>query len=219
MARLKCTGCGASVGKADVVCRKCGQPLLSDGATEVMTDPPASHSEPVQLAAATPPVQDEPGPPPAAGQCPNCGAGIQDPRHLVCLECFTELAAVPATPGSSEPEPRRTFREAAGQQLVIRFDFGAVELTVGQEVTLGRDTADQRLAALREMDNVSRKHATIGLTPNGAWIRDERSTNGTFVNGEAAPPGAMVALGPDAELRLASNVRATVRLREPGGDD
>ena len=31
MARLKCAECGASVGRADVVCRRCGRSLLEDG--------------------------------------------------------------------------------------------------------------------------------------------------------------------------------------------
>ena len=32
MVRLKCAECGASVGRADVVCRRCGSSLLQDGA-------------------------------------------------------------------------------------------------------------------------------------------------------------------------------------------
>jgi pSer/pThr/pTyr-binding forkhead associated (FHA) protein len=80
---------------------------------------------------------------------------------------------------------------------------------------LGREAADTRLAALRSMDNVSRTHATIGLSSDGAWVRDESSTNGTFVNGRRVAAGAVVRLPEGAELRLASNVRATVRLRRP----
>ena len=66
---------------------------------------------------------------------------------------------------------------------MVSFDFGHVELSAGQEVMIGRDATDQQLARLNDMMNVSRRHATIGLAPHGAWIRDENSTNGTFVNG------------------------------------
>jgi FHA domain len=229
MARLKCAACGAIVGRADVVCRKCGQPLLDEGATETVTIAPETPSESA-LRKPPQPLQGEfssefkgslavPAIPMAtsADQCTHCGADIPDPRNLVCLQCFGELKAAPAD--DNHVVAQQTFREAGGRQLILRFDFGTIELGVGQEMLLGRDATDQRLAALRHLDNVSRSHATIGLTPRGAWVRDESSTNGTFVNGQPAPSGAVVALTQGAELRLASNVRATVQLREIGRHD
>ena len=45
---------------------------------------------------------------------------------------------------------------------------------------------------------------------------DEHSTNGTYVNGSPVTAGEMVDLAEGAELRLASNVRADVRLYRPG---
>ena len=80
---------------------------------------------------------------------------------------------------------------------------------------IGRDATDQQLARLNDMMNVSRRHATIGLAPHGAWIRDENSTNGTFVNGRPVKAGETADLAEGAELRLASDVRATVRFRRP----
>ena len=63
--------------------------------------------------------------------------------------------------------------------------------------------------------NQERQHATIGLS-SGGWVRDEHSTNGTYVNGSPVAAGEMVDLAEGAELRLASNVRADVRLYRPG---
>ena len=83
-------------------------------------------------------------------------------------------------------------------------------------MVLGRDVRDQRLAPLQDMNNVSRRHATIGLSARGAWVRDEHSTNGTYVNDSPIAVGEMVDLAEGAELRLASNVRADVRLYRPG---
>ena len=41
MARLKCAECGASVGRAEVVCRRCGRSLLEDGS---VVEVPASEN-------------------------------------------------------------------------------------------------------------------------------------------------------------------------------
>jgi len=156
--------------------------------------------------------------------CPHCGADIPDPRHLVCVQCLTELKPPDRRDGPSGDSSLRagaadsyaTVREGNGTQLMVRFDFGVIELLAGQEIMLGRDASDHRLAALRSRDNVSRTHATIGLSPYGAWIRDENSTNGTFINGRRVAAGDVVELPEGAELRLASNIRATVQVREAG---
>ena len=88
MARLKCTECGASVSKADPVCRSCGSSLLEDGAT---TEIPLAAQPLVSVPSLQPTADAAPDRTPA--QCPNpdCGADIPDPRNLVCIECMTEL--------------------------------------------------------------------------------------------------------------------------------
>ena len=113
-------------------------------------------------------------------------------------------------------DPYATTYERSGPRLQLSFHFGVVELEVGQEMMLGRDAPDRRLAPLHDMNNVSRQHATIGLSTRGAWVRDEHSTNGTYVNGSPVVAGETVDLAEGAELRLASNVRADVRLYRPG---
>jgi FHA domain-containing protein len=232
MARLICADpeCGAAVGKTDPVCWSCGVSLLEDGATiEAPADPVQAPAGPVPAAAVTVqvPVPAVGTPGGTADRCPNCGAVVPDSAHLVCLECLTELspadrpAAATAAPGSADSYA--TVRERGDAKLTVTFTFGTgerpvghVELSVGQEVLLGRDASDQRLACLHDKDNVSRRHATIGLTPRGAWVRDEESTNGTFVNGRRVAAGEATELAEGAELRLASDVRGTVRLSPPG---
>lgn len=222
MARLICADpeCGAAVGKTDPVCWNCGVSLLEEGATI------EAQAAPVQAAADTVQV-----PVPAAGaagtadRCPNCGAVIPDSAHLVCLECLTELSPAdrPAAAAPASADSHATVREDGDVKLMVTFTFGPgerpaghVELSVGQQVLLGRDSCDQRLARLHEKDNVSRRHATIGLTPRGAWVRDEDSMNGTFVDGRRVAVGEATELADGAELRLASDVRGTVRLSHPG---
>lgn len=228
MVRLRCADCGAGISKADVVCRHCGSSLLDDDSVVVVPADAGSSAEqprpPLDQTRAQPvadvaSAEEEAGSP--ARQCPECGADIPDPRHLVCVHCMAELRPLDGRAGPSAdghpqgdaPDMYATVHERNGGQLVVTFEFGAIQLRVGQEVLLGRDSPDHRLAALRSMDNVSRIHATIGLSAEGAWVRDERSTNGTYVNGQPVVAGAVVQLPAHAELRLASNVRATVQLR------
>jgi hypothetical protein len=225
MASLTCADCGAGVGKADVICRRCGSSLLEDGS--VLEAPDGQDAPPGQ----NPPPAGQDGarstgtslPPQVAGpeRCPNCDADIPDPRNLVCVQCLTELkppnsgSASAGTPGRGDSDADRyaTVHERDGARLEMSFAFGTVELLVGEELRLGRDATDNRLTGLRNLNNVSRLHATVGLSPDGAWVRDENSTNGTFVNGRPVRAGTVEKLPEDAELRLASNVRARVRLR------
>ena len=132
------------------------------------------------------------------------------------LKPAAPATAPPASPRPDGMDPYATTYERSGQRLQLSFHFGVVELEVGQEMMLGRDAPDQRLAPLHDMNNVSRQHATIGLSTRGGWVRDEHSTNGTYVNGSPVAAGEMVDLAEGAELRLASNVRAGVRLYRPG---
>ncbi len=218
MARLICAdpACGVAVSRADPVCWNCGTSLLEDGATvEAPADPVQAPADTVQVP--VPEASQRSAASSAGGtadRCPTCGADVPDPRHLVCLECMTELH--PGTPGAEGRDPYATAREHSDTKLTVTFTFGAIELSVGQEVLLGRDASDRRLTSLHDKDNVSRRHATIGLTPRGAWIRDEKSTNGTFVDGRRVAAGEAAELAGGEELRLASDVRATVRLSQPG---
>jgi pSer/pThr/pTyr-binding forkhead associated (FHA) protein len=99
---------------------------------------------------------------------------------------------------------------------VLRLVFPTGELRVarGQHLVLGRDAGQSPVAAtFTRYDNVSRRHSTIWLDPAGAaWVRDERSTNGTFVNDQRLPPGSEAPLRDGDSLRLAADATGTVHL-------
>ena len=73
---------------------------------------------------------------------------------------------------------------------------------------LGRDPEESLVAAaFASYDNVSRRHATVTVSDTGqATIRDEHSTNGTFVNGDRVLPGTEVRLVDGDSVRLAADV-------------
>jgi pSer/pThr/pTyr-binding forkhead associated (FHA) protein len=98
--------------------------------------------------------------------------------------------------------------------LRIGFPTGNVDVPAGTSVVLWRDPAQSLVAAaFAQYDNVSRRHATVMVDDSGrAVIRDEGSTNGTFVNGDRVPPGAEVRLVDGDRIRLAADVTGDVSL-------
>ena len=134
--------------------------------------------------------------------CPHCGADIPDIGNPVCVQCLRPLND-PAAAGG------------APQQLTVfvQFSSGEVQVGPGQELVLGRDPVQSPVAStFSRFDNVSRRHATIGIDGAGqAWVRDERSTNGTFVNDRRLSPGEQAPLRDGDSLRLAADARGQVR--------
>lgn len=210
MAQLRCRECGNPVSPTEVVCHCCGEFLLDEGATtEAATGPGPAAARP------EPPTAVSPAPdlPAAAAErrCPRCRASVADARSLVCPQCLACLASGSVEPPAAAP----TGRGAGGTtRLTLVFRTGTVEAVPGQSVLLGRDAELSPAAGtLSAYDNVSRRHATIGLGGDGgAWIRDENSTNGTFLDGRRLPPGDTADLADGVTVHLAADASARVRI-------
>jgi pSer/pThr/pTyr-binding forkhead associated (FHA) protein len=157
--------------------------------------------------------------------CPDCGVKVQQ-EDLICFRCGANL---PHPSGPDEDLPTPTIsqqfispddarRHGTGNisTIVLRIAFptGNVEVPAGTSVLLGRDPAESLVAAaFARFDNVSRRHATIKVDDSGhATIRDENSTNGTFVNNDRVLPGADVRLVDGDQIRLAADVTGSVSI-------
>jgi FHA domain len=157
----------------------------------------------------SPPVQTPQAPPDAGSTasytpfCPHCGADIPDIGNPICVQCLRPLHE---QPGQAGPPAQLTLRAV--------FPDGDVQVGPGQELILGRDPVHSPVSGtFSRYDNVSRRHATLGMDQVGnAWIRDERSTNGTFVNDRRLQPGEQVGLREGDSVRLAADARAQVAL-------
>ena len=201
MAGVTCQVCGESNTEGEALCHRCGSLLAEDGGPT--REQPLEPDRPVQ---ADRPVQPD-RPASAADTCPACGADVPDAANLVCVECLQ-----PLEPRSPAAPAMQTRREAA--ELRLLFAGQPVNVPRSGSVLLGRDPDQSPVAALfAARDNVSRRHASIGVEPDGsAWVRDEYSANGTFVNDRQVPGGHAVPLAHGDRLRIASDVIAQVEL-------
>src|SRR5262249_39724824 len=79
--------------------------------------------------------------------------------------------------------------EAPPVHAVVEWPWGfAMDLT--DRLKIGRDHRFCIFASeLQPYLHVSRKHAELTPCPEGVWVRDLRSRNGTFVNDEEIPKG------------------------------
>jgi pSer/pThr/pTyr-binding forkhead associated (FHA) protein len=155
--------------------------------------------------------------------CPVCGAGVQ-PDDLICFTCGANLPHAgaadedQATPPTVMQEQLQPLQQAQGKisPVVLRLEFptGNVDVPAGTSLLLGRDPQESLVAAaFAKFENVSRRHATISVDDFGhASVRDEHSTNGTWVNGDRVLPGVDVRLADGDNLRLAADVTAQVSL-------
>jgi pSer/pThr/pTyr-binding forkhead associated (FHA) protein len=153
--------------------------------------------------------------------CPACAAQVK-PGDLICFTCGANL---PREPWEDDPPApatvmqeylKREDRTSSISPAVLRLAFptGNVEVPAGTSLLLGRDPAESLVAAaFAGFENVSRRHATVRMDDAGhATVRDEHSTNGTFVNGDRVLPGTAVRLADGDQVRLGADVTGEVLL-------
>lgn len=83
--------------------------------------------------------------------------------------------------------------------------------------TVGRESADLTITGDRQ---ISREHIAITYHNNVFYVTDQRSSNGTFVNGQQLTPNVALALAPGTLINLGQNTQLvfmTVPL--PAGDE
>jgi pSer/pThr/pTyr-binding forkhead associated (FHA) protein len=153
--------------------------------------------------------------------CPDCATEVGS-EDLICFTCGANL---PRVRSADEPPLAITVAQKAvsadkagrlisSTVLRISFPAGNVEVPAGTSVLLGRDPAESLVAAAFDTcENVSRRHAMVTVDDSGrATIRDEHSTNGTFVNNDRLLPGTDIRLVDGDTVRLAADVTGKVTI-------
>ncbi|MGZ4395845.1 MAG: FHA domain-containing protein [Gaiellaceae bacterium] len=122
------------------------------------------------------------------------GRGLQAAQHSVILR--PPLAGIPVAP------PRAARLVVVASPILdpgAEFELDRVDVTIGR--------GDQNDVALEGDEFASARHVRIEPRPDGVWVQDLGSTNGTFVNGvrieqrRRLDPGDVVRVG-ETDLRL-----------------
>jgi pSer/pThr/pTyr-binding forkhead associated (FHA) protein len=97
--------------------------------------------------------------------------------------------------------------------MTLTFPAGEVSVSRDREAQLGRDPGLPHAHLFTAHDNVSRRHATVGMDETGrAWIRDDGSANGTFVNGPEIASATPHPLHDGDSVRLGAHLTAKVQI-------
>lgn len=122
-----------------------------------------------------------------------------------CWHCDTR------SPDPKNPECLRCRRSLTPPALLLSFQDNEIEVNAGTHVELGRIGEHGRV--FRPFPNVSRRHAVVGVDPDGApWIQPLPTPNGTFVNGTEIPASVRQLLRNGQRLRFALHAEGNVTI-------
>ena len=104
-------------------------------------------------------------------------------------------------------------RDAPPVQAIVEWPWGfSMDLT--DRLKIGRDHQFCIFASeLQPYLHVSRKHAELTPCPEGVWVRDLKSRNGTYVNEEEVPKGQAYLVDSDATLRFGPHCVLLLKIR------
>ena len=158
--------------------------------------------------------------------CDVCGMA-NPATEMICQRCFSDISR-------KKPVDSRAHAHLAGKPVIKKVTISKLEnleldqdktirevapltlvmspdqiITVHHGDTIGRDGIGGRI--LNQFSAVSRHHATFKYF-NGRWlIRDENSTNGTYINGNKIGPDKWYELRPKDILSISSACNFTVQ--------
>lgn len=111
-----------------------------------------------------------------------------------------DILELTATHQTSSPAPQ--FPEEKGTYLQCR-ETGQIFLCQNRPMLIGRLPHHPiSLDALPHNEAVSRTHANLLRRNDGYWLKDERSTNGTIVDGYMLKSGESVRLRPNSLIQF-----------------
>ncbi len=177
----KCPYCGAETRPGDNFCLNCGNRLLP-------STPSQQQAQPV-IGDATLPASEEWVPPNVSASSPAQGSNWADANLLTVAntsEPATLRADSPISGDPVVPVAQATLNKVQNPaHLILRADNGEVLQDYALEkfdISIGRAPNSDILLSKDKL--TSRRHATIHYESGNYVLRDERSANGTFVNGQ-----------------------------------
>jgi hypothetical protein len=158
--------------------------------------------------------------------CDTCGMA-NPATEKVCMRCFSDIS-------DKEVIERKTIRQMESKIIIkkypdkrfppVRADEGktireitpliltmppGITITVHHGDTVGRDSVGGHI--LEKFNGVSRQHATFKYF-NGKWlVRDENSTNGTFISSRKVSPDIWYELKEGDTVSFSSSCTFTIQ--------
>lgn len=181
---VNCGNCGQPILSNATFCGECGAPHPFQGLTEEESSPPP------------PPAVTPPPPPPTSSNIPESSSPPPPPS--------------PMTPPPPPPTPATNARTQLQTQtatfLHLQTDT-TLELPQGLNIIhVGKPNdqipPDLDVSGLPDSDVVSRIHADIRNEAGIFYIEDVGSSNGTYINYNALPPGNRHRLRPGDRISL-----------------
>lgn len=146
--------------------------------------------------------------------CSQCGSPLK-PGAKFCAVCGTRnlagagpLPPLPAQPGALPALPVPASAPPSTVALLVNAN-GQQQETVSDQMTVGRDPVCDLWV---DVDDVSRRHATVVAQASGWAVKDLGSRNGTFVNDQ--PVVTITAIYHKDRIRF--GVKAEYALYDPG---
>jgi pSer/pThr/pTyr-binding forkhead associated (FHA) protein len=176
----KCPFCGAETRPGDNFCLNCGNRLLS----ATPSAPPPQQAQPM-MGDATLAAPDDWGAAivPEAGTAPASGWGSDSSPTLAAPgePAAYEAVAVAQPPANGIEHPARFILRSENGEVLQEYPLDKPEIVIGRapssDILLSKDKL------------TSRRHATVRYENDHYLLRDERSANGTFVNGQQIEEG------------------------------
>lgn len=139
----------------------------------------------------------------ASVKCRSCGRDVEAGSRT-CGYCGSALPRMRMSPVSDQVAAAVSAADddpfASRTSATLRLPTGRlITLEAGDRLVVGRGQ-DSPLADVCA-DNISREHAVFVVRPDGVYLADRRSTNGTYLDGDR--------LEPDREYRLSGTVAVT----------
>jgi pSer/pThr/pTyr-binding forkhead associated (FHA) protein len=179
----KCPYCSAETRPGDNFCLNCGNRLLPST--------PSPQQAPTVVGDATIPAAEDWVPPVPETSPASHESGWREDENLMTIantsmEQSATSADTSASSNSAAPVAQAILDKIENPaHLILRTDTGEVlqEYPLEKsEVSIGRAPTSDILLSKDKL--TSRRHATVRYENNNYAIRDERSANGTFVNGQ-----------------------------------
>jgi hypothetical protein len=151
--------------------------------------------------------------------CPTCKFG-NDANALTCIHCGSPLDLIF---DRSVMVDKGSQYEVPVNGLAFYFAGSATQIAIAtdEEFILGRKSEGdtEPMVDLTHPDGlamgVSRRHAKIRSTPEGYWITDLNSSNGTWLDGKILPPSQPVELPSGGTVQL-GRLKLVVIYHTPG---